>query len=74
MDEHIIELLRDRFDRIDQELSVLNSTFVAHTELDAKYWKKIDENEAQFSLIKWLLGSMSGSALLAWMYSLFSKH
>ena len=74
MDEHIIELLRDRFDRLDGELSVISTTLKEHCENDATYWKKIDANEAQLRVIKWLSSSAAGSALLAWFYSLFSKH
>ena len=74
MDEQIIELLRDRFDRLDVELSVISTTLKEHCENDATYWKKIDENEAQLRVIKWLSSSAAGSAVMAWLYSLFSKH
>ena len=74
MDDHIVELLRDRFDRLDAELSSLNTTLKEHTTLDALYWKKIDETEAQVSLLKWLSGSLLLSSLLAWFYSTFGKH
>ena len=74
MDDHIVELLRDRFDRLDKELAALNTTLKDHTVLDVMYWKKIDENEAQLSVFKWMTGSISGSALAAWFYSLFVKH
>ena len=74
MDEQIIELMRDRFDKLDAELHGIHLTIKEHTEMDALYWKKIDAHEAQISMIQWLSSALSGSALLAWLYTKFGGH
>jgi len=74
MDANLMELLRDRFDKLDAELSRMNDALQSHTAMDALYWKKIDANEAQLSLVKWLGSGLSGSALLAWLYNKFGGH
>ena len=74
MDEQLLELMRDRFDRLDNEMTSLNTTLKEHTEMDQRYWQKIDQQEAQISLIKWLGGSISMSGLLGWLFSHFGKH
>lgn len=74
MDEQLLELMRDRFDRLDTELSSLNVALRDHTKMDEQYWKKIDANEAQISLLKWIGGGVSGSALMGWLLQKFGTH
>lgn len=71
MDEQIIELMRDRFDKLNAELEMLHKTLRDHIEMDALYWKKIDTTEAQLTFVKWLVSGVSGSALLAWLTTKF---
>lgn len=76
MDERmqVIELLRDRFDKLDTELNDLHTTLKDHTKIDERYWGKIDQQEAQLSLVKWVSSGVSGSALIAWLYAKFGGH
>lgn len=74
MDEQLLELMRDRFDRLDTELSSLNVALRDHTKMDEQYWKKIDANEAQIGVLKWLFSGVSASGVLAWIYTNFAKH
>ena len=73
MDEQIVELLRDRFDNLDRELKTINETIKDHVDTDTRYWKKIDQQEAQLSVVKWLTSGAAGTGLLAWLYNQF-KH
>lgn len=74
MDDQVLELMRDQFERLHTELASLNTTLKEHTEMDQKYWQKIDAQEAQISLIKWLGSGLSISGLLGWLFSHFGKH
>ena len=71
MDEQLIELLRDRFDALDRKLDDHRASFDLHAKNDEKYWKMIDSQRAQVSLIKWLTGGAAGSSLLAWLFNKF---
>lgn len=74
MDDQLIELIRDRFDSVDAKLNQQQASFELHAQNDEKYWKLIDEQQAQLSLIKWISSGLSGSALLAWLYTKFGGH
>lgn len=74
MDEQVLELMRDQFERLHQELGALNTTLKDHTDMDRQYWQKIDQQEAQISLIKWVGSGLSVSGLLGWLFSHFGKH
>ena len=59
MDDTVLALLRDRFDKIDADNKLMLETFTTHAEKDATYWTKIDGQNAQISLVKWLSGCVS---------------
>ena len=82
MNEQMVDLMRDQFklvhDKIDTMNEAVNSKIDdmraavnVHVDEDRQYWRSIDEQKAQFGLIKWLLSGVSGSAILAWLYSKF---
>lgn len=71
VDEQIVNMLRDRFDSVDAKLKEMSGSFDAHVEMDQVYWKKIDQQEAQVNVFKWITSGLSGSALMAWLYEKF---
>lgn len=74
MEPQLFDMLQARFDKLDEGQARMVDTFEKHTEMDQKYWQKIDAQEAQISLLKWLTGTVGGSGLLAWLYQVFGKH
>lgn len=71
LDEQIVTMLRDRFDSVDAKLREMSGSFDAHVEIDQAYWRKLDQQEAQVSVFKWITSGLSGSALIAWLYEKF---
>ncbi len=85
MDEQIVDLMRDQFklihDKIDMthassnaKLDEMRVALDGHVLEDRQYWKSIDEQRAQLSVIKWLFSGGAGTGLLAWIYSKFGGH
>ena len=68
MDKQVVDMIRDRFDKVDIALEEVRTTFDKHSEKDEVYWRRVDQRDAQLSVFKWITGGMSGSALLAWIY------
>lgn len=66
MDEQVLEMMRDRFDAIDDTLKALNTNLREHTEKDDRYWLKIDQQAAQIGLIKWIFGGGAFAAVVVW--------
>ena len=71
MDDQLVELLRDRFNAIDAKLDEAKESFDKHAASDEKYWKLIDAQKAQLSLVKWVTGGAAGSSLIAWLFNKF---
>ena len=69
MDDQLVAMIRDRFNKVDADNEILIHDLKEHTDKDAVYWRKIDEQHAQIGLMKWLIGTSAGSAALAWLYS-----
>lgn len=74
MDEQIVDLLRDQFKTMNDKIDSLHEDVRSHVQKDERYWGKIDEQQAQIGVIRWLGSGVSGSALLAWLYSKFGTH
>ena len=74
MDDQVVDMLRDHLGRIEDTCMGIREDLKSHTEKDAEYWQKIDEQQGQISLIKWLGGSLSLSGLGAWLFTNFGKH
>ena len=74
MDEHIVDLIRDQFKAVHDKIDAIHADVREHTQKDERYWSKIDEQQAQIGVIRWLGSGVSGSALLAWLYHRFGGH
>ena len=74
MDDHTINMIRDSLIDLKATCQGIREDMAKHAEVDAQYWKKVDQAEGQISLIKWIGGSLSISGLLGWLFSHFGKH
>lgn len=54
MNQEIIGLIRDKLTSIDNRLERLTRMIEEHEERDAEYWKKIDRQDGQILLLKWM--------------------
>lgn len=52
MDSQLFDMMKARFDNVDAKLDAAKESFDAHAATDASYWKVLDEQQAQLSLIK----------------------
>lgn len=74
MDEHHVAMLLSAIERGNETCDRIDRKLEEHIGKDEDYWKRIDQQEGQLSLIKWLCGSISVSGLLAWLFGSFGKH
>ena len=72
INDQLVDLLRDRFDRVDAALDEAKATMLAHIEKDERYWKQLDQQSGQISLLKWLGGSALFTVLSKWIYERFA--
>ena len=72
MDQQLFDMLKYRFDQQDEMLQNIHLNLQEHIEKDQVYWKKIDVQEGQVGLLKWLFGgtitTLFGS-FVAWIIS-----
>ena len=68
MDQQLVEMIRDRFDRVDTALEEARATMHAHIEKDEQYWKQLDQQSGQISLLKWLGGGAGLTIIGKWIY------
>lgn len=70
MDEQIVDLLRDQFATMNHKIDSLHADVRDHVEKDERYWKKIDTQDGQISMLKWIFGG-SGifAAISAWFWN-----
>ena len=52
MDQQLFDMIRSRFDNIDAKLDAAKESFDSHAATDASYWRVLDEQQTQISLIK----------------------
>jgi RNA binding exosome subunit len=71
MDDQAFRLLMSRFDTLDSTLSGMKESFDQHVKKDEGYWLRLDQQEAQVSVFKWITSGLSGSAIIAWLYEKF---
>lgn len=71
MDNQAFELLMARFDKLDRTLSDMSEAFDQHVKKDEGYWLRLDQQEAQVNVFKWITSGLSGSAIIAWLYEKF---
>ncbi len=74
MDEEIIGLIRDRLDQLQETCEGVRDDIKEHARVDAEYWRKLDAQQGQLDLIKWVGGGLSLSGLMAWLFGTFGKH
>lgn len=72
MDEQIVELLRDQFKAVHDKMDNLSRNVQNHVERDERYWAKLDQQEGQMSVWKWLT-TPGLAGFFAWLYNAF-KH
>ncbi len=71
MDNQAFELLMARFDKLDNTLCEMSTAFDEHVKKDEGYWLRLDQQDAQISVFKWISSGLSGSAIAAWLYEKF---
>lgn len=72
MNDQLFEMLRDRLDSIDNRLGDIRETLNDHIAKDETYWQKIDVQEGQIDLLKWMFGgtiTTTIGAFFAWIVS-----
>lgn len=74
LNSQIIDFIRDQFADIKSDISSLHDAMQVHVTKDETYWKKIDKQEGQLSVIKYLGGSAGASGVLAWLWSILGGH
>jgi ABC-type transport system involved in cytochrome bd biosynthesis fused ATPase/permease subunit len=73
MDDQVFHLLNSKFDEIRGDLHGINESIKAHVEKDEIYWRKMDVQEAQLSMLRrTILGVVAAittliSAVWAWL-------
>jgi len=77
MDNQLFELINHRSDQQDRVLAEIKGMIREHTKEDERYWKKIDIQEGQLGVLKWLFGgtitTIIGSAF-AWFMAMLKGH
>lgn len=66
LDTQLFSMIKDRFDSVDAKLDAAKCSFDEHAEKDAVYWRVLDEQQAQLSLIKrvfWGGVSLAGTVM-----------
>lgn len=71
MEDQAFQLLMSRFDKLDGTLNDMKESFDVHVKKDEGYWLRLDQQEAQVSVFKWITSGLSGSAIVAWLYEKF---
>ena len=73
MDSQLFQLINERSDRQDRSLEEIKDLIKEHTKTDESYWRKIDKQDTQLSLLrKIILGMIATlvtvvSAIWSWM-------
>ena len=71
MDTQTVELIRDAikdgFAHTNQKIDELTESFQSHVGKDENYWRKMDEQQAQLRLVKWLGGTGLGASGVMWI-------
>ena len=57
MDEQLFEMLRDMKSELHEDIIDIKKSLKEHVDQDTRYWRKIDVQEGQITLIKVFFGS-----------------
>lgn len=71
MEPQLVEMIRDRFDAQDRVLEDIQSSIATHVTKDEAYWKRLDVQEGQMTLLKAIGGSSALAAIGAWLWNKF---
>ena len=52
VDPQLLEMIRDRFDQVDAKLDQARESFDTHAATDEKYWRMLDDQQAQLTFVK----------------------
>ena len=55
-DEQVIKLISNQLDMLNSRLDVIHGDIKDHLDKDLSYWRKVDQQEAQLSLLRYLVG------------------
>lgn len=69
MDEHIVDLMRDQFKALSDKIDGVHEAMQEHVTEDRRYWAKIEQQEGQVGLLKFILSASGVSAAAAWIYN-----
>ncbi len=73
MDEQVVNMIRDQFKVMNDKVDNLHEVVQAHVEKDERYWARIDQQEGQMTLLKFMIGpGLAG--FFGWLYTQFLKH
>jgi RNA binding exosome subunit len=73
VDDPMIQMIRDRFSNVDRDNQEMLTCLKEHIKKDEEYWRKIDDQQAQIGVVKWLAGTGILGAVANWFYQTF-KH
>jgi hypothetical protein len=65
MDEDLVGMIRDNFKQLHDICQGIGEKIDTHIEKDEVYWKKLDQQEGQISLLK-VIGSAAAGGFAAW--------
>ena len=74
MEPEVVRMISEQLSQLHDTCQGIRDDMQSHAEKDSLYWQKIDQQQGQLSLLKWMAGGLSTSGLLAWIYSNFGKH
>lgn len=73
MDDQLINMIRDQFKVMNDKVDGLHDAVKEHVEKDERYWSKIDQQDGQMTLLKFLLGP-GIVGFFGWLYNQFLRH
>ena len=73
MDEQIVDLMRDQFKALSEKIDGVHDATRAHVDEDKRYWAKIEQQEGQVGMLRFILSASGVLAAAAWIYNVL-KH
>ena len=55
-DEQVVKLIENQLDQLNSRLDIIHNDIKDHLNKDLEYWRKVDQQEAQLSLLRYLAG------------------
>jgi hypothetical protein len=65
MDEQIVGMIRDSLERLEGTCHGIREDMAAHQARDEEYWKLLDQQQGQISMIK-VIGGVLGGGVAIW--------